>query len=229
MNDVERVFRHLVEVISAREPALLQAPIEVADLYQNIIPYRAHRAALRFDTNQDYEMAVLRLLAGERGLVEMESGDVHERLVEELRAPNPNPGKFREYGGARVTLNFRAVQDVLAAHDAYAPPARAHVEPENRSRRHPQRHIPFEAGGDARLAAPGASRLEPDVEQPAPGSAIPAPSNCPHCDAGLPPGRPVVFCPFCGGKVHVRACPQCGTELETGWRHCITCGYRAGG
>ena len=209
MNDVERVFRHLVDVLSAREPGLLQEPLEVADLYQNIIPYRAHRAALRFDTNQDYEMALLRLLAGEHGLAEMEPGEAREQLAQEIRSANPNPGKFREHGGARVRLNFSAVREALAAHEAYAPPA---VAPQRERWQDPRKQL---AGPAAR---PSAQR-----------SPLPAASHCPQCEGALPAGRPVVFCPFCGGNVNVRGCPQCGSELEASWRHCVTCGYRVSG
>ena len=51
---------------------------------------------------------------------------------------------------------------------------------------------------------------------------------CHHCDQQLPTGRVVVYCPFCGGTVTTRACPHCGTALESAWRHCITCGYKLG-
>jgi predicted amidophosphoribosyltransferase len=34
----------------------------------------------------------------------------------------------------------------------------------------------------------------------------------------------VTFCPYCGENLTVRRCPACSTELEAGWRFCITCG-----
>ena len=203
MNDVERVFRRLVDVLSAREPGLLQEPLEVADLYQNIIPYRAHRAALRFDTNQDYEMALLRLLSGEQGLIEVEPPAVAEALAAEARSINPHPGAFRNFSEARVRLSLRAVREILDARNAFAPPdATAVARPEAAAAPAP-RELPF--------------ALEP---------AAPAPTSCPQCSRHLPTGRAVTFCPHCGGSVKVRDCPQCGTQLELEWRHCVACGHR---
>ena len=62
--DVERLFRALVQRLAERDPARLSAPFQVAELYQQILPYRTNRARLGFDTNQDYETAGLGLLAG---------------------------------------------------------------------------------------------------------------------------------------------------------------------
>jgi len=49
-------------------------------------------------------------------------------------------------------------------------------------------------------------------------------TNCPYCAGKLPEGRDVTFCPHCGQNVTVRHCPACSTELEVGWRFCVTCG-----
>ena len=40
----------------------------------------------------------------------------------------------------------------------------------------------------------------------------------------MPSGRQVVFCPWCGGRLIPFTCPRCQTELDSEWRHCITCG-----
>jgi predicted RNA-binding Zn-ribbon protein involved in translation (DUF1610 family) len=47
---------------------------------------------------------------------------------------------------------------------------------------------------------------------------------CSFCGGELPMGRAVIFCPHCGQNVGVVHCPSCGTELDFGWRYCITCG-----
>jgi len=197
-DDVERLFERLVEVLAGRAPHLLDGSIPVSDLYERLVPYRTHRTSLGFDTNQDYEMALLRLLAGEHGLADLEQEDARQVLGKEARSVNPNPGAFRAYGTARVRLNPAAASEVLLRREAFAPPA-GPVEP--------------------RAAEPARVRQLPDV----------AVTACPHCDEPLPRGRVVAFCPFCGGNVTTRACPQCGTALETAWRHCITCGYKLGG
>lgn len=56
-------------------------------------------------------------------------------------------------------------------------------------------------------------------------SAGPPPPSCPTCRAELPAHRPVSFCPFCGDQVGRYRCSRCGSEVEPGWRHCITCGH----
>ena len=62
MDALDRTFRHLLQTIQARYPAYLSQPFEVAELYQNILPYRHHRRELGLDTNQDYELVLLQIL-----------------------------------------------------------------------------------------------------------------------------------------------------------------------
>ncbi len=51
-----------------------------------------------------------------------------------------------------------------------------------------------------------------------------AQSTCRYCAGSLPGGKSIVFCPYCGHDLTVQHCPACNTELEIGWRFCITCG-----
>jgi hypothetical protein len=88
-----------------------------------------------------------------------------------------------------------------------------------------------------RAAAPRPSTSSPSAfHEPADGyvapSARPAPSvvgggSCRYCGSALPEGRQVTFCPNCGQNVTVIQCPACSTELELGWKFCITCGRSA--
>ncbi|MEZ4587219.1 MAG: zinc ribbon domain-containing protein [Gemmatimonadales bacterium] len=81
-------------------------------------------------------------------------------------------------------------------------------------------------------AAPPSQPVRP-VDRPpvekarAAGSAEPA-SKCVHCGSTLPLGKRVAFCPFCGQQLLAIRCPGCGTEIEPGWRHCISCGHSPG-
>jgi predicted amidophosphoribosyltransferase len=34
----------------------------------------------------------------------------------------------------------------------------------------------------------------------------------------------VNFCPQCGQNLTRVQCPECKTELDRGWRHCVNCG-----
>ncbi|MEO8448293.1 MAG: zinc ribbon domain-containing protein [Gemmatimonadota bacterium] len=60
-------------------------------------------------------------------------------------------------------------------------------------------------------------------------AAIPLTGRCRSCREPLPAGKRVMFCPYCGNRLEPTICPVCHTEVETGWRHCITCGAPVGG
>ena len=73
----------------------------------------------------------------------------------------------------------------------------------------------------------------PPAPSPAPSPGSPASSaagrgvlggSCRYCGQALPEGRRITFCPYCGNNVTVVQCPACSTELEVGWKFCITCG-----
>lgn len=99
---------------------------------------------------------------------------------------------------------------VVAAHSPAPPPGPAASDPLTDLEIGP----PFEA---LDLAAPSsAGGAEPEA----------GPRNCPGCQGALPARRVAIFCPFCGHQVGASRCASCGTDLEPGWRHCITCGGR---
>jgi hypothetical protein len=53
--------------------------------------------------------------------------------------------------------------------------------------------------------------------------------QCGLCGRDLPTGRVVNFCPHCGGSQGLARCPACRSELEAGWRHCVSCGATVSG
>jgi hypothetical protein len=95
MNDVDRLFQYLVSHLAKDAPDYLERPFQVSELYQRLIPYRYHRDGLGFDTIEDYDAAILRLLAGERGYATVEPEDAQRAMAEEITLPNPTPGAFR--------------------------------------------------------------------------------------------------------------------------------------
>ena len=122
MDDLDRLFQHLVKVLSAEDPNRLSSPIQISELYQSIIPYRTHKKELEFDTNQDYEMALLRLLAGENEYATVEPTEVQEQLRLEVEAIDPNPSAFHEFAAARVTINGAAARSIENSREMFAPP-----------------------------------------------------------------------------------------------------------
>jgi hypothetical protein len=122
MDHVTRLFQALVKHLAEHDPRRLSAPFQVSELYQSLIPYRLFKSELHFDSIEDYEMAVLRLLAGERGFVTLDPEDVQEVLRAEVEAIVPDTGAFRDFAGARIVLKADAVRSVLEERSAYAPP-----------------------------------------------------------------------------------------------------------
>lgn len=226
MDDVDRLFHYLVNHLATSAPEYLRRPFQVSELYQRLIPYRHHRTALAFDAVEDYEFAVLKLLAGERGYARLDPDDAQLALAAELEATNPTPGAFREFAAASMTLDHDAVDRFLDPQTAYAPPAAA---PGDSSKYAPPAMTP----------PPGLrSELRPDIttHTTAPMDGVPnapvdvrsthASTVCPGCGENLPSGRPARYCPFCGVRLGEVECRHCGETIDVGWVYCLTCGTR---
>ena len=239
-DELERFFHRLVFNLAELDRSRLDAPIPLADVHQNLVPYRTHRAALGLETNQDYEMVVLRFLAGERGYARVEPDEVRHALEREVRAVNPDTAAFRRYGSATVLLDPDQVRVLLVEREAqpgaFAP--RAPGSPADAGT--PLAGGPAGAAfGPAAEPAAGDEDTEPsdlrfslEEEEPPPPVGREVTTGgvpCGYCGGDLPVGRTVIFCPHCGQNVGVMHCPVCGTELDVGWRYCITCGREAAG
>ena len=118
LDDLDRLFHRLVQVMAERGPERVSQPIQVAELYQDLVPYRQHRPALKLETHQDYEMALLRLVAGERGYARVEPEEAQQAFVMEVQAALPDAGVIHEFAAARVVLNAAAARKVLAGGEA---------------------------------------------------------------------------------------------------------------
>jgi hypothetical protein len=236
MDDVERMYRHLVRTIRSNSPQLLTQPFQVADLYATILPYRLHRRDLGLETNQDYEMAMLELLSGARGYLVVEPR-MRDVLGGSLKSPSPDPQLIREFASSRVSLapeTLREVDpDALPPAAAVAPTAPAGVPTANADTAAFRAAATGAAATAPAPTSPAAARTSP-ASPSAPPTATRRPSKpitvasggqtCPHCKGELPAGRPINFCPHCGQDLTVQHCPACGSELEHGWKFCVTCG-----
>jgi hypothetical protein len=236
MDDVERMYRHLVRTIRSTSPQLLTQPFQVADLYATILPYRLHRRELGLETNQDYEIAMLELLSGARGYLVVEPR-MRDVLGASLKSANPDPQLIREFASSRVSLAPDVLREIdpdalpPAAASAVAPTAPAGVPTANTET------AAFRAAATGAAApapsSPAAVRTSPTSpsapstttrRSTKPITIATAGQTCPHCKGELPAGRPINFCPHCGQDLTVQHCPACGSELEHGWKFCVTCG-----
>lgn len=232
MDELDRMFRRLVHNVRAGSPDLLTRPFEVSALHQHLIPYRLNRAELGIDSAEEYEITLMRLLSGARGLL---AGDpeMQAALRAELESPNPDLSVFRAWGTASVSIMPTAVQ----ALERPSPVSVRMLEPVAATRQ-------AEMAGRETLEVTASSASPVPVRQapsstpragtmasaPKPGpAAVPTATralgtDCRYCGGELPEGRDAHFCPHCGQNLTVKQCPACSTELEVEWQYCITCG-----
>lgn len=217
MDELDRLFMLLVAAL-ARD-ARVAVPFPAADVYERLVPYRSNRSRLNVATHQDYEMTVLRLLAGERNYLQLEPENVREAMQREIATINPDPAYFRSFPDAQVMINGRAAERVLQADRAYAPPRGAEDEEElvDTTGENPV-PMPF--------VPPSAFRAPPS---PARSKDPLAPNQCEYCGGVLPGNRKAAFCPHCGQPQEGELkCPGCGGELDVGWAYCLSCGRATG-
>lgn len=206
MDNLDRMFRHLVRTIETRNPEYLTRPFEVAELYQTILPYRLHRRELGLDTNHDYELILLELLSGARGYLVVDDR-MRDTLRKELASGNPDPSVLREFARSHVALASDAVRRLDT--------------PEGRET---ARAEPTPAPAPTEASAPAPTPRRAPSSQPRTVAVAVAGESCRFCGGALPPGRQITFCPHCGQNLTVINCVACGTELELGWSYCTTCG-----
>ncbi len=220
MTDVERFFRRLVSNLAASDPARLRHPVALDDILRDILPYRANRRALQLDTSEDYELVLLRLCAGEGSLVRTEPEEARARFAQEVDSPNPDLEVLHSFERVLLTIRPEPLGWALAPEPGEEP-----GEPE------PPLVLgstQFDKGFDlGEIELPGVEALRelPEDEEPAAGDIRPI---CAYCGGSLPANRPVNFCPHCGQSQTQPLCPECRSEVEPGWRHCVNCGAAVG-
>jgi hypothetical protein len=223
LTDLERFFRRLVDNLIAIDPARLHRPIELADIAQTVLPYRTNRRALELESNEDYDMVLLRLCAGEGGYVRTEPPELQDAFAAQARSVNPDLAILRDMRSTPLVLATEQLAYALGPEPgaSYAPPEEDEMEPAPSERaptppdsiRWPRPTIepvtPYEFSVDESELA----------DEPADRS-----GRCSYCGGALPTGRSVNFCPHCGESQSFTRCPNCQAEVELGWKHCISCG-----
>jgi hypothetical protein len=243
MDDLDRVFHRLVSNIRHRHPEYLTLPFTVQELYETLIPYRHHRRELGIETNQDYEIAVTRLLSGERDYLQADP-EMRDKLEAELASPHFDTGAFREFAGAKVSLAPEALRRIRALTVPAAETASVSAAGAGGVATGAQS---VSAGSSARSAPAGAPPPSGNIASGAAVSGSPtpggfsatfplsaAPSATETTDSPQAPGEiPSIGtmsvpegCPFCGGTLPegrtVIYCPNCGNNLSVS--RCPACG-----
>jgi double zinc ribbon protein len=244
MDELTRFARRLVEQLSASKEGVHRA-VTIGQVREKILPYRTHRRALMLESVEDYETVLLRLIAGERGFVRTLPAAAARRCQEELAGANPDLGVLDEVADSTIQITSLAAaqtvghegeevapgeaEKVVALSEAKGPISKerpapavaplsfasAQDKPQGDNRSEPP-VIASEAKQSRRTAEIASAPVEPVAPRDD--------GKCPHCQHAMPSGRQVVFCPWCGGRLIPFTCPRCQTELDSEWRHCITCG-----
>jgi hypothetical protein len=227
MDELDRMYRRLVQSIRASFPDLLARTFEVAMIYQQIIPYRLNRRELDLESNDDYEFTLLRLVSGERGLL-LGDEEMQRALRGQLESANPDPSAFRAFATATVGLSPEAlrsldVQPLVRPPGGVVSPLRDASTLDIALSGRATEQVPVPAT-PVRTTAPAAPEERSAPPAPAATATRPTPTGCQYCGGVLPAGRDVKYCPHCGHDLTIRQCPACGTELELDWRFCVTCG-----
>lgn len=237
MDELDRMFRRLVHNVRAGFPDLLTRSFEVSALYQTLIPYRLNRSELGIVSAEDYEITLMRLLAGTRGLLKGDP-DMQAALQAELESPNPDLSIFRAWATAAVSLSATAIraldsQSTVAVRSPSPAVATRQAEMAGRETLEVAASVAAPVGAPAgrtatarapvSVATPPAARAAATAPHVAPTSHPHGP-GCRYCGGELPDGRDAHFCPHCGQNLSIKQCPACSTELEVEWQFCITCG-----
>jgi hypothetical protein len=238
VTDLERFFRRLVERLGVTDPSRLHRPLSLDEIMYTLVPYRANRRALGVDTSEEYELVVMRLCAGEAGLVQTEPDEARVRFVRELATPNPDLAALHSFESVLITLRPEPLARALGpantsfesapepsdsrddASDALSLPELPALE-ECRGpleRKEPEPEAPDSEPESIELEA---DELEAD---PDPETVPEPPSRCLYCGGRLPTTRAVNFCPHCGQSQTLTLCAECRSEIEPGWKHCVNCG-----
>lgn len=229
MDELDRLFQCVVRTARDTRPEYLSRPFEVGELLE-LVPYRAVRADVGVETNDDFAHVVMRLLAGERGYLFVDDL-MQDDLKAELKSPNPDLLSYRSYVNARVTLSQEHTRRLLESAGAgVAAPLRPKVSAVEAPT------APEPARAPARAAVPPAAR----AASPARPNVTPRPlgpddhaaarasrPGCKYCGQALPEGREVRYCPACGQNLLLRRCAACSAEIEPAWKFCVACGRAA--
>lgn len=201
VTDLERLFRQIVHTLAVTDPARLHQPLPLAEIRDSIVPYRANRRVLQLESSEEYELALMRLGAGEGGFAHTEPAEARTQFASELRSPNPDLTVVQRHEKAVMSLNPQALAKAMNQE-----PDRSFAPPEP-------------------VPTPTKQTPKPVKSAPAPVASDSPIPQCSRCGSQLPAGRKVNYCPQCGHNLARPRCPQCNSEMEPSWRHCVSCGH----
>jgi hypothetical protein len=104
MDLLDRLHDRLQAAVRKETDPAADRTLTIAEIYQQLIPYRALRGEMGIHELGQYEHALLRMLAGERDYLRLELPAIQEEFRRELAAPSPILGIYRDYAAVGVVL-----------------------------------------------------------------------------------------------------------------------------
>ena len=105
MDDLDRLYIELVELLRQNRPEALAEQVTVAQLYRDCVPYQRVRETAKLSSHDDYEAALSRLLAGERGYLLTDALDMQAEVKAGLEEMYPDARRFHAFSDVKVRLN----------------------------------------------------------------------------------------------------------------------------
>lgn len=240
--DKDALGQFLVQRLSEEDPT--GAPLTVAELRRQLLPYPVCREELDFATKAEYDQAVLKLLSDEMWLV-IEDEALQEALEEERASPEPGLAFLGDFSpsflhpGPRLTGD--AVEDDLEfleelsadGSSAEEPAADPEAEEDAVDAEDEASTAATEASTAVTEANAATTEANVDATPEASAAATSNPAGaeggeCWSCSAELPVRSDLQYCPFCGCDQTAPECLNCQAELEMAWSYCPACGTATG-
>jgi hypothetical protein len=230
ITELQGLFRQLVREVVASDPERIHRSMTVGEVTGTYLPYRVARRGLDLHSADEYETLLVRLFAGEGGMVHLHDPSARDRFAIQAAATLPDLDILRREADARFDFWTEALAYALGPGDrAYAPPEPEPEEPVEAAEAEPDGELEeFVIDDDEPFGIAISDELDVaplDARIPV---ASPEGSRCGYCGGLLPAGRTVNFCPHCGQSQTGSRCPECRNDVEEGWRHCVTCGFPLG-
>ena len=103
---LHRFVDALARIVHEERPEALSRSITVAELYQDIAPYRRMREMAGMEIHADYEHALIRFLAGEGGFARLDPETAADELGIEAESSDPDLSLYRKFAACDVRLTL---------------------------------------------------------------------------------------------------------------------------
>lgn len=196
MSELHRFTHQLVESLSSHDPSAIGTPVSLEDITRRVLPYRACRRLFGILNVEDYELLIMRLVAGEGGLAAASPLAAVERCRAELDSGHPDPGVVNDLEGVTLRLSLGAIAlgdvvseeaggSIVRSYSLYEPEAAPEPEPEPEPELEPELELELEpeAVEESHAAQEPVESLEAEAEQePEEDETIASPEPEPEAD-----------------------------------------------